>query len=104
MHHCATPGSVTRHARSPSSRRSMGWLASVVKWGVPITTLALFPKCPACVAGYILLFTGVGLSLQAAATIRWVLVGLSVLLLIVLALRKFRGRRKVAKERVSPAP
>jgi hypothetical protein len=31
----------------------------------------LIPKCPACLAAHVLLWTGLGLSLSAATYIRW---------------------------------
>jgi hypothetical protein len=74
-----------------------GWLrsaATTIEWAVPITTLALVPKCPACVAGYVLLFTGVGLSLPAAAAVRWALIGLSVAALAVLIRRRALKTKK----------
>ncbi|HYD01880.1 MAG TPA: hypothetical protein VEB22_11700 [Phycisphaerales bacterium] len=64
--------------------------ATLFQWALPLTTLVLIPKCPACVAGYVLLFTGVGLSFPAAATVRWVLIALSVVALAFLALRAAR--------------
>jgi hypothetical protein len=36
-------------------------------------TLVLMPKCPACVAAYVALFTGLGLSLGLATSIWWFL-------------------------------
>src|SRR4051812_20414509 len=47
------PSDITR---TPWRRR----VAMLVQWAVPLTTLALIPKCPLCVAAYVLLFTGVG--------------------------------------------
>lgn len=54
--------------QSPKILRSR--ISSVVKWALPITTLALVPKCPACIAGYALMFTGIGVSLSTADAIR----------------------------------
>jgi hypothetical protein len=73
------------------SRRVMAFF----QWMLPITTLALIPKCPMCVAAYVLLFTGVGLSLPAAAAVRWIVMGLGVAALAYLSLRtarRFRAR------------
>ena len=45
-------------------------ISGFTQWAIPITTLALIPKCPACVAAYVLLLSGVGLSFSTASKIR----------------------------------
>jgi hypothetical protein len=62
----------------------------VAEWAIPITTLALVPKCPACVAAYVLLLTGVGLSFPAAVAMRWTVIVLSVAALVYLLVRAVR--------------
>lgn len=48
------------------ARRCLG----VLGWVVPSATLALMPKCPACVVAYIALLTGFGISLATATYLR----------------------------------
>jgi hypothetical protein len=68
-----------------------------VEWALPVTALALVPKCPACLAGYILRFTGIGLFVSAAAAVRWTFIGVRAavpaLLLLRLLARKARSGR-----------
>jgi hypothetical protein len=104
MHCCCTDGDPAAPAvRAPSTSSSpilpsnttpTAWprrIATLVPWALPLTTLALIPKCPACVAGYVLLFTGIGLSLPAATALRGTLIALSIAALAYLLLRA--GRR-----------
>ena len=60
------------HCQSATSR----WrrIAEVAGWLFPTTTLALLPKCPACVAAYVALATGIGISMPAAAHLRAMMV------------------------------
>jgi hypothetical protein len=57
----------------------------VAGWIVPSTILALIPKCPACLAAYIALWSGIGLSLSAAMYLRMSLLVLCVALILFLA-------------------
>jgi hypothetical protein len=52
------------------TRRSLALTAKVI----PVAVLAVLPKCPACLAAYVALGTGIGLSLTAATCIRLSLV------------------------------
>ncbi len=64
-------------------RRSTGAAA----WLVPGSLLVLMPKCPVCLAGYVALFTGVGLSVPAASRLRLALIVACSVILTVLAVR-----------------
>lgn len=59
-------------------------------WLIPTAILAFLPKCPACVAVYIALATGVGVSLSTATHLRWLLMILSVAALLFVAARLLR--------------
>jgi hypothetical protein len=71
-------------------------------WIIPGATLALLPKCPACVAAYIALATGVGISFSAATYIRTSLLVASVVVLLYVAARRgIRWARELYRARES---
>jgi hypothetical protein len=59
-------------------------------WLLPSAGLALVPKCPACLAAYVALWTGLGLSLSAATYLRWALLILCVASLLFLIVKRLR--------------
>ena len=76
-------------------KRSVGFFRRAwrsIQWLFPATVLALMPKCPLCVAAYIALFTGIGISVSMARWIQVLMVVLCVTSLAFLALRYWRGR------------
>jgi hypothetical protein len=77
-----------RDQRAPESnrRRASRWL-DAVGWLAPATMLAVMPKCPLCVAAYVALATGVGVSLSAATAMRTTLVVLCAASLAAMAAR-----------------
>jgi hypothetical protein len=62
----------------------------LVGWIVPGAIFALIPKCPMCLAAYVAVWTGIGLSFSAATRLRAVLLVLCVGLILFLAARNAR--------------
>ena len=65
-----------------------------IQWLFPATLLVLMPKCPMCVAAYVALFTGVGVSVSTARWIQIVMLLLCLISLAYLAARFWRRRSK----------
>lgn len=78
-----------------SRRNSPTWtrrVREIITWIAPSAILALAPKCPACLAAYVMLWTGLGMSLSTAAYLRWALLVVcagSLLFLLVERLNRF---------------
>jgi hypothetical protein len=91
QHCCQTATRGRDTARQPAS----GWRRGreVVGWIVPGAALALLPKCPACLAAYVALFSGIGISVSTAAYLRMSLLILSVTALLCLTLKYLFGSR-----------
>lgn len=67
-------------------------IREVLVWIGPSAILALAPKCPACLAAYVMLWTGLGMSLSTATYLRWALLVIctgSLLFLLVERLNRF---------------
>ena len=91
-----------------SDRKTPRWVRRVREifaWGLPSALLVLVPKCPACLAAHVMLWTGLGLSLSAATYLRWVLLILcvaSLLFLIVKRLNRIRAVFRYFKKETEP--
>jgi hypothetical protein len=84
--------------RRPASRLRRG--RDIAGWIVPGVTLALLPKCPVCVAAYVALATGIGISLPTATYLRATLVVLCVASLTFVIARPLRNliARRVSRK------
>jgi hypothetical protein len=63
-----------------------------IEWAAPGAILAVLPKCPACVAMYVALATGVGVSVSAATYLRTGTMVVCAASLLFLAARAVRRR------------
>jgi hypothetical protein len=71
-----------------SDRKTPMWVRRVreiLAWILPSAILVLVPKCPACLAAHVALWTGLGLSLSTTTYLRWTLlfIGIASLLFLI---------------------
>ena len=87
MNTCRHCGIATRR-RGRLSR--WGRVSEMAGWVVPSATLILLPKCPICVAFYVALISGVGISVASASRLRTLLLIVSLTVLFCLTLWRLR--------------
>jgi hypothetical protein len=63
----------------------------IAGWLLPTATLALLPKCPACLAAYLALATGIGISMPTATYLRVTLITLCLASLAFVISRRLRA-------------
>jgi hypothetical protein len=78
-------------AARPRHSALRGNLGGLVGWVGSAAGLALMPKCPVCIAAYLALGTGVGISISAAAHLRTALIFVGITLLIGFTMGLLRG-------------
>jgi hypothetical protein len=74
-----------------SGRKPPTWsrrVREIFAWVLPSAVLVLVPKCPACLAAYVMLWTGLGLSFSTATYLRWALLFLCVASLLFLVVNR----------------
>jgi hypothetical protein len=86
---CQRKGQVGAGAPRPGQRLRRG--GGIAGWLVPSATLALLPKCPACIAAYVALATGLGISLPTATFLRTTLAVLCVASLVFMSARRIKN-------------
>jgi hypothetical protein len=78
-----------------SDRRTATWVPRVrdiIAWLLPSAIRVLVPKCPACLAAHMMLWTGLGLSFSTATYLRWGLLFLCVGSLLFLIVKRLARR------------
>lgn len=82
--HDQSAGTVEGRSKTRSARRAVEWI-------IPSVVLAAMPKCPVCLAAYVALLTGCGISLAAASIAWWSLATGCVAILVYLTLNAVRS-------------
>ena len=82
MSHCCET------ANSGKSKPLTHKVRDFLAWLLPSAVLVFAPKCPACLAAYVALWTGLGLSLSTAANLRWAMVLLCAASLLFLSVKR----------------
>jgi hypothetical protein len=99
-HHCCKSAADGESHPPAIARRRLDIAGlGVARWIVPGAVLALLPKCPACLAAYISIGTGIGLSASTATYLRTLLVTMCVASLVYFGARMaWRLRSRAATQ------
>lgn len=93
----ASSASTAKRRLLPRTSRTRGAAA----WAFPSVVLALVPKCPMCIAAYLAIGGGLGVSLTTVAHLRtalvWVCWSVLLLLAVRMAIRLTHGMRFTAR-------
>ena len=95
-----TPNSAELNSLEPKlgdGKRPIGFLVRAWRrsqWLFPTALLVLMPKCPLCVAAYVALLTGVGVSVSTGRWIQILMLVFCLTALVYLAGRQWRMRSK----------
>ncbi len=101
---CRQTGAAGPLAAPHPRQLATGWKrrgAEIAGWLIPGTLLAFLPKCPLCVAGYVTLATGLGVSLTAATYLRLGLLAACFASLALMTGRRWRRRIKSPEQACS---
>lgn len=90
MSACCAVSAVTAGGGGRESAAGRG-VRSMAGTVVPGVVLALLPKCPVCLAGYVAMASGVGISVSAAAGLRLGVMSACVGLVIAFGARTLRS-------------
>ena len=90
-----SPDCCGEHPKASPARRGL----DVAGYVVPAAVLALLPKCPLCLAAYLALGTGLGITVSAAAHLRTLLLVLCAGCLLFMATK--HAVRWMALKRIS---
>jgi threonine/homoserine/homoserine lactone efflux protein len=82
-------------AETPPRRRGVDIAGTVI----PTAVLVLLPKCPACLAAYLAIGTGIGVTISTAAHLRTLLLVVCVACLAYVAARHFLRRIAMRRSR-----
>ena len=81
------------HARARGCCKIARRSGEIASWIVPGAILALLPKCPVCLAAYLMMATGISSSVAAAVSLRAFLVVVCISSLVLLGIRHIRNLR-----------
>ena len=69
--HCTCNNTGHKHqVKNAPKKKTISCYIDFVKMLMPAVLLTIIPKCPVCLAGYIALGTGIGLSVSTATYVR----------------------------------